>query len=281
MLREIILSFHEYYASLSRELCNSEDMDIYKYPLYYEIAFSFFDVKKQIDTFELIIEKFSLIRVKRFLDVACGPSLQLRELARRGYEAIGLDIAPEILKYLSEKAKEEGIKIETVQADMCNFRLERKADFAFIMMGSLVFESNEKFLSHMDSVACSLKRGALYFIQNRAVDWTKGGEQSWTMEREGITVNTTYNTRWKDVLNQIFTEELRLDVNDHGRIVRLDTKEDLKFIFPQEFKALLKLNGNFEFMGWWEGTESTWFLDKPLEKAETPSNINMVLLRRK
>jgi len=256
-------------------------MDIYKHPLYYEIAFSFFDVKKQIDAFEVLIEKFSRVGVKRFLDVACGPSLQLRELARRGYEAIGLDVAPEMLKYLSEKAKEEGSKIETVQADMCSFRLEKKADFAFIMMGSLVFESNERFLSHLDSVACSLKRGALYFIQNRAVDWTKGGEQSWTMEREGITVNTTYSMRWKDVLNQIFTEEIRLDVNDHGRIIRLETKEDLKFVFPQEFKALLKLNGKFDFLGWWEGTESTWFLDKPLEKAKTPNNINMVLLRRK
>lgn len=58
-------------------------MDVYKRPLYYEIAFSFFDVKKQVDTFEEVIKKFSKIRVKRFLDVACGPSLQLRELARR------------------------------------------------------------------------------------------------------------------------------------------------------------------------------------------------------
>jgi hypothetical protein len=101
------------------------------------------------------------------------------------------------------------------------------------------------------------------------------------MEREGITVNTTYSMRWKDILTQIFTEELTLDVNEHEKTVRLETKEDLKFIFPQEFKALLKLDGNFKFLGWWEGTESTWFLDKPLEKAKTPSNINMVLLRRK
>jgi len=55
----------------------------------------------------------------------------------------------------------------------------------------------------------------------------------------------------------------------------------LKFIFPQEFKALIKLHNKFEFLGWWEGTESTWFLDKPLEKTKTPSNFNMVLLRRK
>jgi 2-polyprenyl-3-methyl-5-hydroxy-6-metoxy-1,4-benzoquinol methylase len=112
-------------------------MEIYKHPQYYEIAFSFVDPKEQIDNFERIIQKFSKIRVNRFLDIACGPSLQLRELARRGYELIGLDLHPEMLKYLRAKAKEEGLRIETVQADMYNFRLKEKVDFAFVMMGSL------------------------------------------------------------------------------------------------------------------------------------------------
>lgn len=261
---------------------NFGDMGIYKNPLYYEIAFNFFDVKKQIDTFELIIEKFSKVKVKRFLDIACGPSLQLREIAKRGCEAVGLDLASEMLSYLSEKAREERVQVETVQADMCSFRLEKKVDFAFIMMGSLVVESNEKFMAHLNSVAYSLKRGGLYFIQNKTVDWTRTAEQSWTMEKGGVTLNTTYSfAYWKDVMNQIYTERGKLEVNDHGRARKLVSEEDLKFIFPQEFKALVKLNDKFEFLGWWEGTESTWFLDKPLEKAKTPSNINMVLLRRK
>jgi SAM-dependent methyltransferase len=255
-------------------------MSIYRYPSYYEIAFSFFDVKKQIDAFEAIIEKFSKIEVKRFLDVACGPSLQLRELARRGYEVVGLDNSPEMLAYLSERAKEERLRIETVQADMCAFGLKGKVDFAFVMMGSLVTDSDPKLLSHLDSVAIALRSGGLYFIQNKAVNWTQNEEQKWTMEREGITVNTTFNTSWKDVVNQIYTEKLTLEVNDHGKTIRLESEEDLKFVFPQEFKTLLTLNNKFEFLGWWEGTDSTWFLDKPLEKAEKPSNINMVLLRR-
>jgi len=256
-------------------------MEIYKHPLYYEIAFSFFDVKKQVDTFELIIKEFSRIKVGRFLDIACGPSLQLREIARRGYEALGLDLVPEMLKYLTEKAKEEGLGIETVQASMSSFRLEKKVDFAFIMMGSLVFKSNEEFLNHLDSLACSLKKGGLYFIQNKAVDWIRSVEQSWEMERNGITVKTTYSTHWKDILNQICTEEIVLEVNDHGKEMRFESVEDVKFTFPQEFKALIELNGEFEFLGWWEGNESTWFLDKPLEKAKPLSGINMVLLRRK
>jgi SAM-dependent methyltransferase len=267
-------------AYLTKE-AKCEEMETYKHPLYYEIAHSFFDVRKQVDTFETLIRKFSKIKVRRFLDIACGPSLQLREIAKRGYEGVGLDLAPEMLRYLSRKAKEEGLRIETVQADMSNFRVKKKVDFAFIMMGSLVFESNEKFMDHLDSVACSLKRGGLYFIQNKMVDWTGTVEQSWTEEREGITVKTTFSMHWKDILNQVYTERLKFEVNDHGQTERFVSQEDLKFTFPQEFKALVKLNSKFEFLGWWEGNESTWFLDKPLEKSKTPGNINMILLRRK
>ena len=123
-------------------------MIVYQQPLYYEIAFSFIKAKEQVDNFEKIITKFSEIEVKRFLDIACGPSLQLREIARRGYESIGLDSSSQMLRYLEKKAKEEGVKVETVKADMTNFKLKDKADFAFIVMGSLNVESNEKFLSH-------------------------------------------------------------------------------------------------------------------------------------
>lgn len=256
-------------------------MEIYSNPLYYEIAFSFFDVKKQVDTFELITNRFSKIKVKRFLDVACGPSLQLREIARRGYEAIGLDLTPEMLNYLSKKAQMEGVHIETVHADMYDFRLKKKADFAFVMMGSLTVDSNEKLLSHLRSVARSLNIGSLYLIQNYSVNWTHHEGQSWTMEREGISVTTTFDIHWKDILQQIYTEEMTFEINDHGRKIKLKSTNDLKFIFPQEFRMLIKLDGKFEFLGWWQGDESTWFLDKPLENAETPSNFNIVLLRKK
>jgi len=255
-------------------------MEIYKHPLYYEIAFGFIDPKEQVDNFEKLIKKFSKIRVNRFLDIACGPSLQLREIARRGYEAVGLDSSPHMLVYLEERAKDEGLKIETIQADMTDFRLKKKADFAFIMMGSLDVESDEKFLSHLDSAASSLNKGGLYFIQNKLLDWTKAEKESWTMERNGITVETTFEFRFKDILNQIYTEKMTLEVDDNGERKKFVQEEDLKFIFPQEFKTLIKLNGKFEFLGWWKGNCNTWHLETPLEKVENLKD-NMVLLRRK
>jgi SAM-dependent methyltransferase len=254
-------------------------MRIYDYPLYYEIAFSFFDVKQQIDFFESIVKKFSKIKVKRFLDLACGPSLQLREIARRGYQAVGIDENRKMLVYLSQRASLEGLKIEAIKKDFSDFRI-KSADFAFIMMGSFTFKSNDQFMRHLDSVACSLRSGGLYFIQNMMVDWTTENEQSWNMERDGIKVKVTYSSRWKNILNQIRTEEMLFEVDDHGKRTKLSNSEDLKFMFPQEFRTLLRVNGNFEFIGWWEGTESTWNLNKPLDQSEHPRNINMVLLRR-
>jgi SAM-dependent methyltransferase len=255
-------------------------MKIYAQPLYYEIAFGFIDPKEQVDNLERIIKKFSKIKVRSCLDIACGPSLQLRELSRRGYETIGLDLYPQMLKYLKEKAREEGLKIESVQADMYDFRLRKKVDFAFIMMGSLDAESNEKFLSHLDSVAASVKPGGLYFIQNFGLDWTQTREQSWTMERDGITVKTSFELHFKNILGQIYTERLAMEVNDHGETKRFVQAEDLKFIFPQEFKTLVRMNGEFEFLGWWKGDCNTWHLDQPLERAKDVGD-NMVLLRRK
>jgi len=100
------------------------------------------------------------------------------------------------------------------------------------------------------------------------------------MKRDGITVKTSFESHFKDILNQTYTEKLTLEVNDNGERKKFAQEEDLKFIFPQEFKTLVALNGNFEFLGWWKGNCNSWDLDQPLEKAKNLAD-NMVLLRRK
>lgn len=150
-------------------------------------------------------------------------------------------------------------------------------------MGSLDVESNERFLNHLDSVACSLRKGGLYFIQNKLLDLTNTGEagkQTWKMEKDGKTVETTFEFEFRDILKQIYTEKITLEVNHNGKRKRFVQEEDLKFIFPQEFETLIKLNGKFEFLGWWKGNCDTWHLDQPLERVKDLED-KMVLLRRR
>lgn len=248
-------------------------MSVYDHPLYYEIAFGFVDIKKQVDLFEKFIKRYSKIKVRRVLDIACGPSLQLRELAKRGYEAIGLDINPRMLRYLKEKAIEEGVKIETIKADMTSFKLKKKVDFAFIMMGSFKFKSNEELLKHLDCVSNSLKKGGLYLIENMELDWLNFKPQFWIMKKDGIKVKTTYKLKPKDPIAQTSEENIILEVNDHGKKLKLIEKRVVKHVYPQEFLALLKLNNKFEFLGWFERFK--------FKKLKRGSMDNIVLLRKK
>ncbi len=252
-------------------------MGVYNAPLYYEIAFSFIDAKKQIDLFERFIRKFSKVPVRRMLDIGCGPSLQLREAARRGYEAVGLDTSPRMLKYLKARARKEGVRVETMRADLAGFRLRPKADFACIMMGTISYvRSNREFLSHLDSVAASLRSGGLYLIDDFRLDWagkTFFVPGVWTMRRGGIRVKTTYHIRLKDALSQTAVDTLRLEVNDRGRRKVLEDRRETKLIFPQELLTLIEFNGKFEFLGWFERHRM-----RRLTKANMD---NMTLLRRK
>lgn len=250
---------------------------IYDQAKYYEIAFSFIDAKKQGCLFEEFIKKYGKISVETVLDIACGPALQLREMARKGYVSVGLDSNPKMLEYLKSEALKEGLRIETVKEDMNNFKLKKKVDFAYIMMGSIIYVgSNDSFLSHLNSVASSLKSGGLYLIENLAMSWSDPKflkSQSWTMKEKGIKVKTVYKLTSKDAIKQIVSQDFVLDVDDKGIKHKYVNQDDLKVIFPEEFKLLVEKNGKFEFLGFFE-RESAKLL-----KEMSPNNI--VLLRKK
>lgn len=252
-------------------------MSVYANPLYYEIAFGFVEVPEQIDLFEKFIEKYSTQPVQKVLDLGCGPSLQLREMAKRGYKTIGLDESQEMLAYLQKKGNEEGATIETTCQNLCNFTLDCKVDFAMVLMGTITYATtNTVFLQHLDSVASALNPGGLYIIENFKLNWASPDlyyVQNWSMEKKGIRVNTTFYIQIKDALTQMLTETLRMNVYDHGKELQLEKIVDTKLIFPQELLLLLELHGKFEFLGWFE-RDST----KKLTEAK---NDNIIVLRRK
>jgi 2-polyprenyl-3-methyl-5-hydroxy-6-metoxy-1,4-benzoquinol methylase len=138
--------------------------NIYDNPFYYDVAFGFRDINREVNFFEECIRKFSKIKVKKVLDIGCGPSPYMLELAKRGYAFTGLDISKPMLNYTLKKARKAGIKIKTIHADMRSFKTEEKFDFAFCMLGSVEVESNNDFLSHLNSIAACMQSGGLYLI---------------------------------------------------------------------------------------------------------------------
>ncbi len=251
-------------------------MKLYDKALYYEIAFEYVNPKRQADLFERFIDKFSRIKVRRFLDICCGPAVQLRELAKRGYECVGLDMSKGMLDYVNERAGKERVRIETVSADAKHFRIKRPVDFAFIMVGTINYlpKSNRDMLEHLDSVAASLKSGGLYVMENFWVNPPR--PERWTGRRDGITVKNYWDFKMKDYLNQLGTQYWTVKVDDNGKRYTLYDINDRKVIMPQEFVTLVRLNGKFEFLGFFEHSSV-----KRMKIGGKDSDNNFVVLRKR
>ena len=76
------------------------------------------------------------------LDMGCGPGRHGLELARRGYRVTGVDRKAKFLDQAREKARQEGLEAEWVQADMREFRREGAFDAAVSLFTSFGYFAN-------------------------------------------------------------------------------------------------------------------------------------------
>ena len=116
----------------------------------------------------------------------------------------------------------------------------------------------------------------IHTFENMKLNWTSDdffGSQSWTMEKDGVRVETTYSVELNDALAQMLKETMTMKVDDQGKHTVLEETMETRMIFPQEFITLVELKGKFEFLGWFERNST-----RRLSEA-SPDNI--ALLRRR
>jgi 2-polyprenyl-3-methyl-5-hydroxy-6-metoxy-1,4-benzoquinol methylase len=67
-------------------------------------------------------------RKKKILDVGCGTGRHAVELAKRGYEVVGLDLSETLLGKARAKAAEAGVRIDFIRADARDLRFDAAFD---------------------------------------------------------------------------------------------------------------------------------------------------------
>ncbi len=249
----------------------------YDFPRYYDIAFSFRDIAHEVDVMEECIRRSSLVPVKSVLEPACGTAPHMVELARRGYAYSGIDLSAPMLARARQRASEAGLSVRLEQADMVHFRVAEPGDFAFVLLGSLYVRSPAELDTHLQSVAAALRTGALYLL-----DWCvhfgpqpPGQGEDWEIEQDGVRVKASVSYRPAGAADQVYEEQIVLDVDDRGQKHRLAGTALRLMIQPQEFLQAVVRSGTFEFVGWW----NDWNLNQPLDKAKRV-NRPITLLRR-
>jgi len=241
--------------------------EVYDFPEYYEIAFSWRDIPAEVNLFEDCFRQFAKTEVKSVMEIGCGNSPHMEELIKREYSYHGFDLSDKMLEYSRNKLERSNLQASLFRANMVEFEYDAKVDFVFIMLGSLFATGTADLNSHFESVANVLNKGGLYLLDwciQFEQPWETNAGSSWEMERDGVKVKTTVTWKPISLARQTFEETIVLDIDDHGKKISITGKDIHRAIYPQEFKCYINNHNRFEFVGWW----NNWNLDKPLDFAE-------------
>lgn len=251
--------------------------NIYGFPHYYEIAYSFRNIRQEVDVMEEAIRNFSKIPVDSVLELACGNSPHMLELAHRGYSYNGLDISPTMLEFAQEKAKAHSYDARFYLANLVDFQLEAPIDFLYIMLGSLYVGNTDELISHFKAAEEALKPGGLYFLE-WCIDFSPldNTQDSWVMRRDGVTVTTRYTTRLNHAGDQLYDENILFTIKDRGQERKLLHKGLRRAIYPQEFVLAATKMHRFELLGWW----NDWNWHQPIGQERGEIIRPITVLRR-
>lgn len=109
----------------------------------------------------------------RVLDVACGSGRLLAELTRRGFEAVGLDIAPEMIDLARAAAPEA----TSFVADMRDFTIDEEFDAVLCLYDSLNhLRTREDLEASLRSVRAALRQGGVFLAD---VNTAEAFRSSW------------------------------------------------------------------------------------------------------
>jgi SAM-dependent methyltransferase len=104
---------------------------------------------------------------ERVLDLACGTGRHSRELTRRGFEVVGVDISPELLEMAEREAAEAGLEISFLEADLRELELADEFDLVLSLNDGAVgyFETDEENRRTFEVVARALRGGGGHLMQ--------------------------------------------------------------------------------------------------------------------
>jgi len=181
------------------------------------------------------------------LELACGTGRVSLELARQGYQVVGLDQAEEMLKEAQKKANEQNLKLEFKKGDMRNFCLEQKFPLIILPFNSLAhlhsYHDLEQLLScvgqHLNEngrFVFDYLNPSLSILGRDPQKWYPSGEfYDSRGEKVIIQERCSYDSAFQ--INKI---TMKYNFPD-GEVV-----EDILYMrmfFPRELEALLEYNG--------------------------------------
>lgn len=185
---------------------------------------------------------------RRLIDLGCGTGMHSIELSRRGYEVHGVDRSAHMLEAaLKKKAAHPELKVSFQQGDIVDVQAGADYDAAIMMFAVLGYMSEPGALDRaLANVRRHLRKGGLFiadFWYGPAVLTDRPGERARVIELPGRTIVRATRTDL-DTFAQTGQVHFTLFEVAEGQPLRQSREtHTMRFFFPQEIAALLRLAG--------------------------------------
>jgi SAM-dependent methyltransferase len=106
-----------------------------------------------------LITTLKLTPDDRIVDLGCGYGRHSLELARRGFQVVGVDLSGDLIAQARERAERAGVAVELLQSDLRELRFEAEFDAAVnLFSGAIGYLENEQENRRLFEVVARLLR---------------------------------------------------------------------------------------------------------------------------
>lgn len=160
--------------------------DTYKYlALYYDHLFEF---RRPFEKARKVMVGPVLPRVAAACDLCCGTGTWAVELASRGIRMHAVDLSPDMCRLTRRKAREAGVAVRVLQADMRLFRLPEQVDLITCEFDALNHLPRKQDLSRvLRAVAAALRPGGHFvFDVNNLLAFQRVWSGTWFIDKDPV-----------------------------------------------------------------------------------------------
>lgn len=128
----------------------------------------------------------------RILDLACGGGDQAKIFAEKGYEVVGIDIAPSLIEYAKKQFREAGVRGSFITGDMREIDYNKEFDVCVILSGSFGFFGYAEDLKLLCAIRSALKQSGRTFIMFLSATHPPKSSHTWREISDGWELNETW-----------------------------------------------------------------------------------------
>lgn len=192
--------------------------------------------RKQVD---FVLEKTCIRQGASVLDVCCGFGRHSLELARRGFEVVGIDRNETYLAEAKRLAEQENLTAEFMQIDVRELALERRFDLAINLWTSFGYYDDAANASIIEKIGQCLAIGGNFLIELDNRDWyvRHFSPRIWLPQQEGVIV---LQEREFDIETSVL--RMMWTFLEHGKVTKR-VPYNVRYYSCHELVALLKNAG--------------------------------------